>query len=362
MSKIAYLEKDYEKVGIKKEIQPFEDGLRVAGKKGEYEWWYFDCKFQGGGNLVIVFFSKPMTSFENGLAPYVSIDLSLPEGKGDVHREFACKEGDYSFSTDGCDIRIGECTLKGDLKNYEIYYKDERIEATLSLEGSVPSWRPCAGQIRFGEKDYFAWLPSVPEGKARATVTENGETRTFEGTGYHDHNWGNKLMFFLMHHWYWGRAKIGDYVVVSAFITANKKHGYVETPVFMIAKDGKIIAENTDCLAYEEKDYTFDPVTKKHFAKTIVYDYNEGDKRYKISYELENSIEQKGMKSEVTPLQNVALLLIGLRGSYHRVGGTATIECYEGERLLEKIQAPAIWEQMYFGKDKIRGKDYPCTK
>ena len=30
------------------------------------------------------------------------------------------------------------------------------------------------------------------------TVTENGETRTFEGTGYHDHNWGNKLMFFLM--------------------------------------------------------------------------------------------------------------------------------------------------------------------
>jgi hypothetical protein len=165
-----------------------------------------------------------------------------------------------------------------------------------------------------------------------------------------------------MRHWYWGRAKIGDYVVVSAFITANKKHGYVETPVFMIAKDGKIIAENTDCLAYEEKDYTFDPVTKKHFAKTIVYDYNEGDKRYKISYELENSIEQKGMKSEVTPLQNVALLLIGLRGSYHRVGGTATIECYEGERLLEKIQAPAIWEQMYFGKDKIRGKDYPCTK
>ena len=48
-------------------------------------------------------------------------------------------------------------------------------------------------------------------------------------------------MILLMNDWYWGRAKIGDYVVVSAYIYANKKDGYKATPVFMLAKNGKII-------------------------------------------------------------------------------------------------------------------------
>ncbi len=353
--KTAYLLKDYESVGIKKEIQPFEDGVRTNAEKGQYEWWYFDTKLAGGGSLVIVFFTKPMTSFKAKFEPYVLFDLTLPNGQGDIHKAFYPKEGDYSFSKDGCDIRIGECTFKGDLKNYTIYCKDEKTEATVKLAGSVPAWRPYAGQIRFGEKDYFAWLPSVPEGKVEATVTHEGETRTFEGTGYHDHNWGNKLMFFLMHHWYWGRAKIGDYVVVTSYITANKQHGYNETPIFMIAKNGEIVADDAlNCLNYTETDYEYDEATKKHVAKTLVYDYKEGDKRFVITYKKEESIERKDMKEETTKLQYALIWLLGLRGSYHRMGGTATLEYYESGGLVERVEAPAIWEQMYFGKDRLR--------
>lgn len=356
MKKKAVLLQDYEKVGLKKQIQPFEDGLRATHEKGNYEWWYFDTKLQGGGNLVIVFFSKPMTSFKAKFEPYVLFDLTFPDGKGEIHKEYRAKEGDYSFSKESCDIRIGECTIRGDLKNYTIYYKDEELEANVELVGSVPSWRPYAGQIWFGEKDYFAWLPSVPEGKLTANITYQGETKTYTGTGYHDHNWGNKLMFFLMHHWYWGRAKIGDYVVVSAYITANKKYGYTETPVFMIAKNGEIIADDAlNCLTYEETDYEFDPVTKKHVAKTIVYDYEEGEKRYKITYRKQENIERVDMKTEISKLQYAAIWLMGLRGSYHRMGGTVTLEYFENGDCKEQVEAPAIWEQMYFGKDKLRG-------
>ena len=39
----------------------------------------------------------------------------------------------------------------------------------------------------------------------------DGKEKILQGSGYHDHNWGNKIMLQLMHHWYWGRAKIGIY-------------------------------------------------------------------------------------------------------------------------------------------------------
>ena len=358
MQKRAILAKDYEKRGIKKEVQLFEDGLRAnTEKSGSYEWWYFDAKLVGGGNLVIVFFSKPMTMMAGGFAPYVSFDLTFPDGKGDIHREFRVDGDDYSFSKTSCDIRIGKCTCKGDLQNYTLYYNDGVLESTFTLKASVPSWRPYAGQIVFGDKNYFAWLPSVPEGQVSVDVTMNGETKSYQGTGYHDHNWGDKMMFFLMHHWYWGRVKVGDYVIVSAYITANKKYNFDETPVFMIAKDGKILADDAErCLTYEESDYEFNEVTKKHLAKTIVYDYKDGATRYRITYRKESDVEKTTMDSQVTKLQYALIWLMGLRGSYHRVGGTVTLERYEGETLVEKLQAPAMWEQMYFGKDKLRNK------
>ena len=162
-------------------------------------------------------------------------------------------------------------------------------------------------------------------------------------------------MFFLMHHWYWGRAKIGDYTVITSFITSNKKYSYAETPIFMVAKDGKILADEAlQYLKYDERDYEYDPLTKKHFAKTIVYDYDDGQKRYVITYKKEESIERKDMKAELAKWQYPLVWLLGLRGSYHRAGGTATLKYYENGELKETSQGAAIWEQMYFGKDKLR--------
>ncbi len=75
MKKIARLgteSQDYQRVGIKKDIiQQFEDGLRTSGKFGEYEWWYFDAKLEGGYSLVIVFYSQPVTAVSASYAPCV---------------------------------------------------------------------------------------------------------------------------------------------------------------------------------------------------------------------------------------------------------------------------------------------------
>ena len=190
-------------------IQQWEDGLRTSGKFGEYEWWYFDVKLDGGYSLVIIFYSQPVTAASPGFVPCVS--LSLTGNEYEMLEEVSFKLKDCHFSKDGCDVKIGNNTFKGDLKNYTIHFENDRVNCDVTLEGLAQSYRHHTGEIFFGESKYFAWLPSVPEGKVTADITVDGKKLALNGSGYHDHNWGNIGMFWLMHHWYWGRAKVGEY-------------------------------------------------------------------------------------------------------------------------------------------------------
>lgn len=342
-------------LGLSNEIQLFEDGLRTEEKSGSYEWWYFDSKYEDGSSLVIIFYTKPVTSFGKKFTPFVSLNYINPNGK-DIRTR--AESGDYYFSKEKCDIRIGDCYIKGNLKFYEIYFRNEEVECKITLDASVPSWRPDSVHIYFGKKDFFAWLPSVPEGFVNGTLKTNSEEISLLGTGYHDHNWGNKLMILLMNDWYWGRAKIGDYVVVSSYIYANKKDGYHPTPIFMLAKNGKILTDEADkYLKYEEKDFIKDAYTKRNVARTLVYDYNdtEHDKHYRITYKKGNEdIERQVMRDIVGKPLAAIFYLLGFRGSYHRMSGMVTLEKFDGGEIVEKIEAPAMWEQMCFKPDRIK--------
>lgn len=341
-------------LGLAEEVQLFEDGLRSEKKSGNYEWWYFDSKYKDGSSLVIIFFTKPVTSFANNFKPYVSLDYVNPNGK-EIHTKL--ESSDYSFSKEKCDVRIGDCYIKGDLEHYEIYFKNEEAECRIVLDGSVPSWRPDSGHIYFGEKDYFAWLPAVPEGKVTGVLLTGEEKIELNGTGYRDHNWGNKLMIMLMNDWYWGRAKIGNYVVISSYIYANKKDAYKATPVFMLAKDGKILTGDAQkYLKYEEKDYIKDPYTKRHVAKTLVYDYNDKQGvHYRVTYKKGNEeVERQVMKDIVGRPLAAMFYLLGFRGSYHRMSGTVVLERFENGEAAEREEAPAMWEQMCFKPDRIK--------
>ena len=344
-----------QELGLTDEIQIFEDGLRTEARSGSYEWWYFDSKYADGSSLVIVFFTKPVTSFGAAFQPYVSLDYVHPNGT-EIHTKV--ESADFSFAKDCCDVRIGDCYIRGDLKHYEIYFKNHDAECHLTLDGSVPSWRPDSGHIRFGEKDFFAWLPSVPEGVVTGTLHMQGGEIQLDGTGYHDHNWGNKLMILLMNDWYWGRAKIGDYVVVSSYIYANKKDGYHATPVFMLAKDGEILTgDAAKYLHYKECDFIKDPYTRRHVAKTLVYDYNDEDRgiHYRITYKKGNEEVERQTMGDIVGKPLAALFyLLGFRGSYHRMGGTAILEKFEKGQVIEHLEAPAMWEQMCFKPDRIK--------
>lgn len=357
-ARLAALPEDYQRLGIQpRTILPWEDGHRTHGKLGEYEWWYFDMRLEDGSSLVIVFYTQPVTAIAPGYAP--SVTLSYTRGDFHLSDSAAFSVKDCSFDREGCNVRLGKCRVGGDLKEYTIHYETDHVKADVKLNASVSAWRPESGHFLFDEKDYFAWLPSVPEGKVEVRLNAEGITRTLNGTGYHDHNWGNQGMFWLMHHWYWGRAKVGPYQVISSYITAHKKFGCEHFPIFLLAKEGQKLADDPRFLTYTQSEPAYDPVTEKHYHRTLVYDYDNGRRHYRITYRQQDIIEyftvsdsKNAVQARSNPLQLALVKLAGLAPSYIRMTGTVTLERFEGGEIAERHEAPGLWEMMYFGVDE----------
>ena len=356
-------DKYYERTGEAKDsIAQWEDGIRTGGKKGTYEWWYFDSHFSDGSSLVIVFFTKDVMQPNKTLSPLARIDFTTADGKN-YSETVEIGAGTFAASEKCCDVQIGSCYFKGDLQTYDICFSNDVIEAVVSLKGNVPAWRPETGYFFFGDEDehYFAWLPAVPEGNVEATITISGETTQYSGTGYHDHNWGNTPMPKLINHWYWGRAKVGSYQIITSYITAEKEYGYDEFPIFMLAKDGQIIADDAqNSLTFTTSDAYIDVVTKKPVYNTLVFDYEDDTQHYRITYKRESDLMTEELVNMISGIKRLIAKIIGFDGACHRFGGTVTVERLENGLVVESVSDHAIWELMYFGH--IMPIQTPCSR
>lgn len=343
----------YQSMGLEKGVvHPWEDGLRTTGVKGDYEWWYYDSHFPDGTILVIIFYTKLPVEVNRPITPLCSLELTLPDGTKITDQVEATLKESY-YETKFCDVHIGESYITGDLKHYDIVFKGEKAQAKVSLDGTIPAWRSQSGSIFFGDREehYFAWLPAVPEGRAVADVTFDGKSLHLEGSGYHDHNWGNVIMLKPMHHWYWGRAKIGDYKVISAWITGEKKYGYKDFDVFMLAKGDKILGDNSNhTLKFIPEDEYIDDFTGKPVWNKVRYEYTTEDGEvYRITYARHGDISRQCFIDLLSGVKKAAAKLIGFDGGYLRFEGTATIEKIEDGKVVESVSEPAVWELMYFG-------------
>jgi hypothetical protein len=72
----------YEKMGLKRgEVELWEDGSRVDGSRGSYEWWYYDSHYPDGTVLVIFFYSKNPINVGGGVKPMATMELTFPDGR-----------------------------------------------------------------------------------------------------------------------------------------------------------------------------------------------------------------------------------------------------------------------------------------
>lgn len=344
----------YEKLGISRnEIKPWEDGMRTSGKDNTYEWWYFDSHYSDGTVLVIVFYTKNIVMVRGGIRPLATMELTLPDGRK-FYNQITESPGNCSFSSEGCHVINGDSYIKGDLLEYEIVFNGPTMSAKVNLKNTIGPWRPKCGQILFGDSEEYSfnWLPSVPEGEATAEIQVEGKTLNLKGTGYHDHNWGNISMFKLMHHWYWGRAKIGVYKVISSWITAGRKYGYNEFDIFMLAKGNEIIGDNSNhTLKFSCQDEYLDNYTGKLVYNKIIYNYiaTSGDE-YKLIYDRKKDIAREFFYESLPKSLRPLAKKLGFKGSYQRFEGKVTLERARDGIVLETVtEDSAVWELMYFG-------------
>ncbi len=345
---------DYARLGIDRtSIVPREDGQRESTESGHYEWWYFDAHLDDGATIVVVFYTKPASDPGSKLAPLVTINLTLPDGRI-VNKVYRAKPDAFSASKTGCDVRIGANRFVGDLHRYRITAVIEDVSVDIDLVGEVPPWRPQSGHTYFARakgapERLFAWLPSVPQGRVTIDYTVGGVALKGTGIGYHDHNWGDAPMPSLMHDWYWARAKVGPYSVVTSFITAGARFGYATQTVFLLAKDGAVVADDDGKVAFAADRVSIDRNTGKPVADITRYTYTDGDRRYVVTYERERTILRQVFADKLPFAKRVLAKLAGIDSAYLRFTGTASVEKFDRGTLVERFSDPAIWELMYFG-------------
>ncbi len=227
---------DFAQLGLTAQVVPREDGRHTQPGSDEYEWWYLDGVAQDG-TLVVVWFG------DNWLVGtktrQVAIEVSPPGKPTRSARYLTHDPGE--FSREAADVRIGLNRLAGNLERYEIHLDPAQVAGVgcdLTLTRRVISYRPGTGYMAAGA-DYFAWLVAVPEGELSGTLSIDGVSVPFTGSGYHDHNWGNVPPWKLFRNWWWGRGDAGGRTVVMSELRPAVGRGDRPLPLLFIAsKEG----------------------------------------------------------------------------------------------------------------------------
>lgn len=333
-------------------IAPWEDGLRTDSSPGTYEWWYFDSHLEDGSTLVVVFYTKPITDTGGPLRPAVQIDLTRPDGSK-LTRRVDYEPSAFSASKERCEVSIGPNRFEGDLHDYRIHLELPELRADLHLTGEVKPWRPAAGLIGFGAKaeKYFAWLPSVPQGKVTGTLTLAGAAPLeVKGSGYHDHNWGNAALTELIHDWYWGRARVGEYTIIASFITAAEQYSGTQFPILLIARGDQVLGGDAAHITFVSSEVATDERTGKPVASLLTWEYAHEGKRYRISFRRQRDLMSVALADGLPPFTRFLARLSGFDGAYHRFTGEVTVEAFEGAtRVDSQTNNAAVWELMYLG-------------
>lgn len=352
---IASEDADYERLGLARGVvAPWEDGARTDNRRGTYEWWYFDAHLDDGSSLVVVFMNKDLASPNDPLTPTIRIDLDLADGRS-YQKIVTYSAGSWQASSTEADVRIGENRFRGDLHTYRIEAAVEEVTVDITLVGQVPAWRPQTGYLLYGaERDKeFAWLPSVPQGTVTVTYRIGEEVHETSGTGYHDHNWGNVSLAKIVHDWYWARGQAGPYTVIASLVTAHERYGYTQLPIFMLARDGEVVADDSAHVRFEALDTYADESTGKPVATKTRYTYLGDDESWIVTFTRDHDLAKSRMIDSMHGPKRVLAQLVRFDGAYLRFAGRLDIEHYRGTALVEKNSDQAIWELMYFGHPQM---------
>ena len=202
---------------------------------------------------------------------------------------------------------------------------------------------------------FLAGCSLVPYGKVVADLNIRGKREHLEGVGYHDHNWGDVPLKNIVNHWYWGRAQAGDYSIVSSYFLAEKAYGSTPLPAFHAGqrREDHCRRRPQSQDAHLEDEQT-DPTNRKPVANVVVYDYEDGPERYRVSYRRSKTLSNYQLITRLKGFKYLLARLARFDGSYTRFAGTVRLEHFVDGTLVEDVSDSSIWEMIYFGRPRRR--------
>lgn len=346
---------DYTRFMLEKgRIELWEDGIRLDPAEPNIEWWYFDSILDDGAKLAMIFCTKDGSRGHQPLEPLIEFDLDLPDGRRFM-KYGHWDASEFSASKDRCDVHLGPHRFVGDLHEYRISGAVEELSAEVRLEAITEPWRPGTGHVLFGAEGdaYLAWLIAVPAGRVTVTYRVGSEVHETTGMGYHDHNWAGQSyvqMGHLLDHWYWGRGHLGPFAYTTAYLTSGKDYGYATVPLYMLARDGKVIADDPAKVTFSKAGTQIDEHTGKPVPDQVRFEYRDGEKSYVITYTREHTLVSQKNIDIVTGVKKLVAELVRYPGGYLRFSGPVTLDCLEGGEVVEHYEDAGSFEQNYFGQ------------
>ncbi|MFX0099595.1 MAG: hypothetical protein ACFFCS_08440 [Candidatus Hodarchaeota archaeon] len=308
-------------------ITPADDALHIeVGKRNNYEWWYFDARFNEY-SLVLFFYAAYPNPGPNAGKIGVELVLLRPDGrKTQVFVPY--KKQDFAASRENADVKIGDNWLKVDhskdeLPVYTIHAAEGDLVFDLTYNAQVKGWMPGTGKSEFGNMGYFAWVVPFARASVEGTVVDgdadgNGKIEEIQvqGVGYHDHNWLNFPFQRIIDYWMWGRVYSENYTVSYAYIKTNKKMENHAVKVLMLAK-GKDVILSTGDFDFITEEFEYNDRAKHSFPHYVNITV-PGE--LEMTLKVEKILEAEDMlKSFPKILEILAKYLLSLKPGYFRL-------------------------------------------
>lgn len=301
-------------------LQPSDDGLHIdMGKRGLYEWWYFDAHLDSGHTIVVFFHASNPNPGRRGKTG-IEVVLLRPDGKR-VQKFFPYSRSRFSAARDKPEVTIGGNTLRveqqaGELPVYDIVVEEEDLACRLTYRAQVNGWKPGTGLSQFADLGYFGWVIPFARASVEGTIRDGAETHRVSGIGYHDHNWLNFPFQTVIDYWMWGRIYSENFTASYAYIQCNKKVGHHTVQVLMLAHGEEVIL-STGEFDFRPDDYEFSPQAKYWFPKHVDL---QAAGSFQAVLTLKDLLEAQDMLKNFNPLLRLlAGKILRLKPGYFRL-------------------------------------------
>jgi len=137
--------------------------------------------------------------------------------------------------------------------------------------------------------------------------------------------------------------------VIASLITAHEKYDYEQLPIFMLARDGVVVADDSRAVRFDAEDVHTDDLTGKPVADVTRYTYDAGDDRYVVTFTRERDLSRSRMIEGIHGPKRALATLARFDGAYLRFTGQVRVERFRRGERVEAFSDEAIWELMYFG-------------